>query len=306
MPLPLMLQIQQAVMDNDASVTEALRKAKLACSKLGLAEFGAWVDSELNGYTGPVTELPAYRKLHGTPEAYNPYHGWQPINFQSAKSAEPFSFAPVGMTVSAIELSVSGKADGAFEFPYPPTLANAIRKALNFGPLNVRLKISISAVADILHAVRNILLEWTVEMEKEGVLGNDLVFSPDDRAKSAAVTAQTVNNFHIQQVGALVQHANHSVVQGGVASTQTLAKDVLDLVDQLEKTISSGLPADLQPQAAGALTELRAAATEPAPEAGKLRLGLESLKHVMEHAAGHLVGAGALHLIAELLTRLPQ
>jgi hypothetical protein len=33
-----------------------------------------------------------------------------------------------------------------------------------------------------------------------------------------------------------------------------------------------------------------------------LRRGLESLKHVMEHAAGHVVATGVLALIGELLS----
>jgi len=43
-----------------------------------------------------------------------------------------------------------------------------------------------------LHAVRNILLDWTIEMEKLGVLGNDLIFTQEERTKSAEATAQTV------------------------------------------------------------------------------------------------------------------
>jgi hypothetical protein len=39
----------------------------------------------------------------------------------------------------------------------------------------------------------------------------------------------------------------------------------------------------------------------PAPDAGRLRSGLESLKHIMEHATGHLIATGALSLIVQLL-----
>jgi hypothetical protein len=48
-------------------------------------------------------------------------------------------------------------------------------------------------------------------MEKQGVLGNDLSFSQQERATSADVTAQTV--IHIGQVGSSVQSAQYSVVQ---------------------------------------------------------------------------------------------
>ncbi len=106
MPAPLILQIQQAAIDGYASVTEALRKAKVACTKLGLTEFGSWVDLELNGYMGKATEeLPSYRILHGIPEGYNPVRGWQPIIFESAQTKTQLSSAPLAMSIPAIAKS---------------------------------------------------------------------------------------------------------------------------------------------------------------------------------------------------------
>lgn len=84
MVTPLVLQIQQTALDSTSSVTGALRKAKIACVKLELTEFGNWVDCELNGYMNKkIEELPQYRILHGIPEAFNPYQGWKPIIFSS-------------------------------------------------------------------------------------------------------------------------------------------------------------------------------------------------------------------------------
>jgi hypothetical protein len=88
-----------------------------------------------------------------------------------------------------------------------------------------------------LHAVRNILLDWTLALEKQGILGGTLTFSPDERERSASVTAQTINNFHIGQVGSLVQNAENSVIQGGIDSTLNLTIGVRDLVQQLEQLL---------------------------------------------------------------------
>ncbi len=56
MSTPLILQIQQAAPDSKSSVTDALRRAKIACVKLELTEFGNWVDLELNGYMDKKVE----------------------------------------------------------------------------------------------------------------------------------------------------------------------------------------------------------------------------------------------------------
>ena len=307
MPLPLILQIQQAVLDSNASITDALRKAKLACSKLGLVDFGNWVDLELNGYMNKtLDELPEYRKLHGTPEAYNPYHGWQPIMFPSQKSYDSWSLAPIGMSVAAIEESTRKQKNGFFEFPYLPEIASDLRKSLNRGNVNLRIKIPGPAAINILNAVRNILLEWTVEMEKQGVLGNELTFTHGEREKSASVTAQTVTNFHIGQVGALVQNAQNSVVQGGIDSTMDLRDGIRNLLDQLERELpSSDLPSETKQKTSSILAELRTESDAPIPDKSRLRAGLESLKHIMEHASGHLVAVGAHHLISNLLQNWP-
>jgi hypothetical protein len=86
MTTPLILQIQAAALDSKASVTDALRKAKLACVKLELKDFEEWIDLELNGYIGKVNkEIPQYRRLHGSPQGWNPFHGWQPIRFTDSE-----------------------------------------------------------------------------------------------------------------------------------------------------------------------------------------------------------------------------
>jgi AbiTii len=302
MTLPLIIQIQQAALDGQASVTDALRKAKLACAKLGLTEFGRWVDSELEGYMEVVVDyLPGYRKVTGTAEAYNPYHGWQPLIFPNEKVAEICSFAPIGMSIPAVEESLrdANSSGGFFEFPYPPSLANQIRQAMGSGGANIRLKIGTPTVGNIVNAVRNILLEWTIKMEREGVLGNDLVFNESEREKSSAATAQTVNNFQIGSVATLVQHAEGSIVQGGINSTFDIAQGVRDLLEQLDRALPKSDP--IHQEVAPTLTELRAASNTPVPDTGRIRRGLESLKHVMEHATGHLVASGALTLIEKLL-----
>jgi hypothetical protein len=301
--IPLILQIQQAALDSNSSVTDALRKAKLACTKLGLSEFGNWVDLELNGYMEePAKELPKYRKLRGTPEAYNPYHGWEPIIFQDAKAATSFSLAPVGMSMAAIEKSLEGTANGSgsFEFPYPTALAAKIRKAIKFDTAT-HIKLTVSQVADIPHTVRNILLEWTIDMENQGILGTDLTFNEEERAKSEAATAHTVNNINIGQVGAFVQGAENSVIQGGDDAVLNL-DGVHQLVKQVEQLLSvADLPNSVKENTEIALAEIKQAADSSVPDRGRLRRALEGLKRVVAPAGEHLLRIGVDAAVTKLL-----
>jgi hypothetical protein len=299
--VPLILQIQQAALDSNASVTDALRRAKVACAKLGLAEFGGWVDRELNGYMGiPVAQLPAYRKLHGKPEFYNPFHGWQPILFGSNKAAEIGSFAPVGMSIPAIEESLrDAKADGSFEFPYPPEIANEI---LGGRKENIHIRLSVPAVADILHRVRTIVLEWTLEMKKQGVLGDGLIFSEEDRVKSALATASTINNINIEQVGAFVQSAQDSTIQGTVNATLDVG-GIRQLVKYVEQLLpAADLPAAIKENTKTTLEELKQAADgSGTPDAGPLRKALGKLKRVLAPAGEHLLRIGVDAAVTKIL-----
>src|SRR5947209_10754303 len=87
--IPLILKLQAEAANPDASVTNLLRMAKIAATKLNLKDALVWIDRELNGYMDlKVEDLPPYRRPMGIPEGYNPVHGWQPIQFQSRKPAD--------------------------------------------------------------------------------------------------------------------------------------------------------------------------------------------------------------------------
>ena len=48
--MALIDNIRSDLIDESASVSNTLRKAKILANDLGLPEFREWVDSELNGY----------------------------------------------------------------------------------------------------------------------------------------------------------------------------------------------------------------------------------------------------------------
>ena len=61
--LPLIRKLQAEAADQNASVTNMLRIAKIAATKLNLTDALIWIDRELKGYDGLLTgELPPYRQ----------------------------------------------------------------------------------------------------------------------------------------------------------------------------------------------------------------------------------------------------
>jgi hypothetical protein len=148
----------------------------------------------------------------------------------------------------------------------------------------------------------NILLDWTIAIEKQGVVGGNLTFSPEERERSTSATAQTINNFHIQQVGSFVQNAENSVVQGGIDSTLNLATGVRNLVQQVEQLLPAAhLEPSLQKETLAALDELKEVADSTSPDSGRLRKGLESLKRVLAPAGEHLLKIAVDAAVTKLL-----
>jgi hypothetical protein len=306
MTTPLILQIQAAALDSKESVTDALRKAKIACVKLELREFEEWIDLELNGYVDKtVKEMPQYRMIRGVPQGYNLFHGWQTISFVAPDMHKFFATAPINMTIPAIEESLRNAGnDGSFSFFYSPDVEKLLRDAVDDEDVNLRIKLNVHQVHDILHAVRTILLDWTLKLEKQGVLGENLIFSQEEKRKSEAVTTSTVNSIHINQVGAFALHADHSVMRGSVeATTTTLSQSTLDLVQQVEALLpASKLPVEIQGATQAALGDLKREATALTPDNGRLRKALESLKRVLAPAGETLLKIAVDAAVSKLLT----
>jgi hypothetical protein len=167
---------------------------------------------------------------------------------------------------------------------------------------DLRIKLETSQVISIVHTVRNILLEWTIEMEKQGILGENLSFTPEDREKSASLTAQTVNNFNIAQVGSFVQSAQHSVVQGGIGSAIDFAADVQRFVREMEPLLSAAdLPSPIRDSAHQALSDLKGDTIASNPDIGRLRKGLEALKRTLAPAAESVIKIAVDTAVTKLL-----
>ena len=166
----------------------------------------------------------------------------------------------------------------------------------------IRLRVDIQRMRSVLDSVRNILTDWTLKLEAEGVLGENLVFSPADKAKSASATEQLATHIHINQVGAFVQNAHQSIVQGGINSSLDLER-VGDLVGQIE-TQRSNLPdkmwEQIEPQLEAIKTELKAG-----KKTGVISASLKVIGDICTKAGESVAAAGIVHLIHLLLSNLP-
>jgi hypothetical protein len=190
---------QQDILSRNKTTTEILRTAKLISAKLGLEDIEQWIGHELNGYPEDGA-LPDYRKATGTLQVQHPYYGWQLVsqgttlmpfhqslpNIESYAQEETVGFQPY----QQISISAGGGGmDGlAKRFPQRVLFSGTVFNGMK-------------------EAVRDRLLDWSIELEKRGIMGENMSFDKGEKEKAQQQT------FNIQHFTGVLGDVNHSNVQ---------------------------------------------------------------------------------------------
>jgi hypothetical protein len=181
--------LQARVLDSSVPVADLLRLAKVAASKLGLTDAVAWLDSELNGYEGNV---PEYRYLPQRLVYENKLYGWQPMMVADESMRFLQDPRPFSRGIREVE-ELSKDKSGAIFLSLPPDIEVTLSELTG---LNARVQSQISATSlvAILDAVRTRILDWSLELERIGIHGDNLSFTNTE--KEAARDNTTTINFH--------------------------------------------------------------------------------------------------------------
>lgn len=185
---PLVIRFQEELTIGGKKITDQLRTAKLISAKLELAVVQDWIEHELDGYPSDLAKLPKYRLISGGQlQFYNPVHGW--LNAM----AQAFSNIPVLAPIA--ELEAYDKGDLLYILPPKPIpLTGFSGNSAMIRSFPQRIEFSISAAIGIIEAVRNRLLEWSIQLEKQGILGADMSFKDEEKA---IAKSQTFNIEHM-------------------------------------------------------------------------------------------------------------
>jgi hypothetical protein len=179
----LVLELQRDALDASVTVLALLRKALVVARKLNIQEFQHWIQSELDGYSGG-SELPQYRFMYGELKAHNPYHGWIPIIIPP-EIHEFISKRPVHQPISQIESLIENtKNANSSLVTMPPGLDNLLR-SYDYIPYEMAIHIDPSQAHGVLEAVRNVVLNWSLKLEEDGILGEGVTFSQEEKQIAA-------------------------------------------------------------------------------------------------------------------------
>jgi hypothetical protein len=231
----IVLKLQNEIVSSNCDVVNILRKAHLIATKLKLADFDRWIQHELNGYPNQAS-CPEYRKIRGSLEAFDPYNGWIPTLIPDNEIEKMiceiklinFISEIIALCESTENVLISELSGGQI------ALLNEIFDS--HIPMKYALHFTTTTAKDIEEKVKNTILEWTLKLETEGIVGENMIFSEKEK-DSASNIPQTVNNYYGNTSIINSPSDNVQIVSGSDNTVSFSYDKIRDFVNEVEKII---------------------------------------------------------------------
>ena len=156
-------------------------------------------------------------------------------------------------------------------------------------PAQVSLFVDRGSLVRILDAVRNIILNWSLKLEEDGILGEGLSFSDVEKAVAIGST-QNVNNFYGPVKNSQIAQGSEHAIQ--VSSTFQVDPQKLKA---LIRNVESAMPeiilsSDDKIELESEIATLKAQVASPKPKKGIVKESLSSVRSILESAGGSATG----------------
>lgn len=216
---PLVIQFQAMATNSETPIASLLRMAKTIAVKLDLKNVDDWMTCELNGYTGNAS-VPDYRIVRCELKGIHPHHGLIPAPVGNWELEKKLTTISVRMAASDLEAGAADK--GTLEFKLPTQLSQKLQASqpefLRFDLVRVT---GYHTMLNIVEQVRNRLHDWSLELERKGILGENLQFSKQDKNRAP----MTTNNFNFN---------------GNINNAGVIGADIHDITQQNTLQVTAG------------------------------------------------------------------
>lgn len=178
----MVLDLQQACLDEKVSCYYLLLKAYAIAEKLSIKDMAEFCSNEMTGYkSDDTTQLPLYRQIIIYTEAFDVnFQRWFPI---SLSSENPINKRNVIEPITEIEKLSLSKTE-TLEIRPTAEVRQIIFETTNMPKaMDIHHIVSIAQLASIPQIVRKLVLDWALKLEKEGILGDNLKFSSEEQSK---------------------------------------------------------------------------------------------------------------------------
>jgi hypothetical protein len=193
----LVIELQQKAMDPGVRISDVMRMALIVATKLDLEAFRNWCLKELKGYEDQ--DIPSYRRVKGELKAIHRAHPAILVRTRLANGeiTEELAIQSVYQPVGELEDLYKSSESDSLEIPLSPIVINCFFAKTEefrqgFTPVVV---ITRPQLYGILDSIRNALLEWSLGLEKDGIYGEGLTFSFEEKRKAERITYNTIQQF---------------------------------------------------------------------------------------------------------------
>ncbi|RXI27337.1 hypothetical protein CRU89_06415 [Aliarcobacter trophiarum] len=189
-------------------------------------DFKEWINSELKGYK--ADNIPSYRVVNVNLKFLNPYHGWIDAVIDD-KFEEILRKTNIIQPISEIEKIISDyQPNKIIQVDLKGTNIRRLQKLYNtdFKPAQFINYIQIAGIIDM---VKTLLLEWTLRLEEDGIIGNDdLIFTAKEKEMAKNINIQNFSG----TLGNILNNGNLSIENN---STNIYNENINKLIDEIKK-----------------------------------------------------------------------
>lgn len=186
----IVMELQKELLDDNIKLSSSLNKAYVIARKLNIPDLLDFLNCEIRGYPD-ANNLPSYRITNGVLKGFNPYQGWQSLVIEDDKFAKTMSVVNLTMSIAEIESLVDDKDNTSQPRQVLPS--SLIPKMIGEGfCTQLALFFGSNVLSAVLSTVRHAMLEWTLKLEENGIVGEGLSFT-DKEKEIAKASPQIIN-----------------------------------------------------------------------------------------------------------------
>lgn len=192
--MAIVLELQEEALKSNADILSLLRKSSLIARKLDLKDFQEWINNELNGYK--KSTVPDYREIRGELKALNPYHGWIPVVAPNNEMETMFNTRRIPDSIPSLN-SLLSEGHSQLSITIPAEMTAYFNRLTDFETVYT-IMVPKNAIINIVEQVKNKILDWAITLEENGILGEGLRFTNDEKTKahSESQIVNYISNFY--------------------------------------------------------------------------------------------------------------
>ncbi|MFK3969285.1 hypothetical protein ACI2KS_00925 [Pseudomonas sp. NPDC087358] len=288
----LVEELQADALNESVHIMALMRKAKAVSVKLNAPTISTWIDNELEGYRS-IYEIPTYRHVGGTLVCYSYMNGHIPLSIDNAHILETVTTRKIAQPLG--KLCEHAANNDRIVIAFPPKMSEMLQSGMSFR-MEPGLQIEPGTLKNIIYGVRDKVLNFALELEKQGILGEGMGFSKEEKAAAASITYNTITigSMHNSQIQ---QDSDNSMQYYGTAQFK---KDLKRFISEVKSDINQLNEDDEAKQSLKAdLDTIKAQLSSLSPKKTVFLECLISAKNILEGAAG-----GVLNNYVPLATQL--